>query len=154
MSPKRFFKKAKKNTSSIEGKNQFPSNPRIINESSRFSFPEINSVKLFKIYGGVLKFFVFFIFIVAVIVVALDLKNNLQVKQEIDSQREVLNRDLNFWEDFISKHQNYPDAYFQASILEYKLGNISKSKIYAERGLALDPNSEDGKKLEKFLVNK
>jgi hypothetical protein len=62
--------------------------------------------------------------------------------------------DLNFWENFISKHQDYRDAYFQASILEYKLGDTSKAKMYAEKGLFLDPTSAEGKKLEQFLVNK
>lgn len=135
-------------------KPESPSNSRTITESFKFSFPKINPLKLFGIYGTILRIFVIFTFIAAVIVVGLDFQKNLQTKQNIGQQRETLTKDLNFWEDFISKRQNYPDAYFQASILEYKLGNISKSKIYVEKGLALDPNSEDGKKLEKFLVNK
>lgn len=147
------FKNVKKKSPPSGGrKTKFPSNSRSITESIKFSFPKFNSVELLKLYGGTLKFFVVFIFIVAVIVVGLDLKSNLQVKRETDSQREVLNRDLKFWEDFISKNRNYRDAYFQASILEYRLGNTSKAKIYVEKGLALDPNSTDGQKLEKFLV--
>lgn len=123
-------------------KNQSPSNSRSITE------------RLLKLYGETLKIFVVFIFIVAVVIIGYDFQKNLQIKQNIDSQKEVVIRDLNFWEDFISKHQNYPDAYFQASILEYRLGNTPKAKTYAERGLVLNPNSEDGKKLEQFLVNK
>jgi len=86
--------------------------------------------------------------------VGLDFQNNLQIKQNIDSQREVMDRDLNFWKDFISKHQNYRDAYFQASILEYRLGDTSKAKMYVEKGLSLDPNSKNGRKIEEFLKNK
>lgn len=149
------FKNIKKKTY----KKKSPSNSRTIPESKgkssfKFSFPKINHITLIKAYGGVLKVFVVFIFIVAVVVVGYDLRNNLQMKQSIDSQRETLTKDLSFWEDFISKHKDYRDAYFQASILEYKLGNANKAKIYAEKGLSLDPNSEDGKRLQKFLANK
>lgn len=106
---------------------------------------------LIKIYEGALKVFVVFTFIIAVIIVGIDFQKNLKVKQNIDSKRENITRNLNFWEDFISKHRNFPDAYFQASILEYKLGNTLKAKKYAERGLSLDPNSKDGIKIEKLL---
>lgn len=147
------FKNIKKKAKKIKS----PSNSRTISssedkpESIKLSFPKISLVKLLKLYRGALKFFVAFIFIVAVVVVGLDLRGNLQTKREIDSQREVLSRDLKFWEDFISKNQGYRDAYFQASILEYRLGNTSKARMYVEKGLSLDPNSEDGLKIEKLL---
>lgn len=143
-----------KNIKKEAKKTEFPSNSRRLTEHSKFSFPKINSVKLLKLYGSVLKIFAAFIFIVAVVVVGYDLRKNLQIKQSIDFQRGILTKDLNFWEDFISKHQNYPDAYFHASSLEYKLGNMSKAKIYVEKGLVLYPNSENGRKLEKLLANK
>ena len=144
------FRNIKKKTK----KEKSPSNSRTITEHFWLSFPKINSAKLLKLYGGVLKIFVVLIFMVAVVIVGFDFQKNLQIKQNIDSQRETLTRDLNFWENFIAKHKNYRDAYFQASILEYRLGNISKAKMYTEKGLSLDPSSADGKKMEQFLVNK
>ncbi len=131
-----------------------PSNSRTITEKFSLGFPKINSIKLLKIYGGALKVFVIFIFTIAVAIVGYDFQQNLQVKQNIDSQRGVLTKDLSFWEKFISRHQNYRDAYFQASVLEYKLGNIYKAKMYVEKGLGLDPSSENGKRIEEFLKNK
>jgi len=131
-----------------------PSNSRTIAEHSKFYFPKVNSIKLIKLYGGALKIFVAAIFVVAAIVVGYDLKNNLQIKQSIDSQREILAHDLNFWENFLSAHKNYRDAYFQASILEYRLGDKSKAKMYLEKGLSLDPPSIDGGKLEQFFADK
>ena len=135
-------------------KEKSPSNSRTISEPFKFSFPKINPVKLLELYRGVLKAFVICIFTVAVVVVGYDFQQNLQAKQNIDSQREIITRDLNYWEDFMSKHQNYRDAYFQASVLEYRLGNISKAKMYVEKGLALDPSSINGKRIEEFLRNK
>ena len=131
-----------------------PSNSRTITDKSRSFFPKINSTKLIKLYGGTLKFFVVFIFIVAAAIVGYDFQQNLQIKQNIDLQRETLTKKLNFWKSFISEHKDYRDAYIQASILEYKLGNISKAKIYVEKSLSLDPNSKNAKKLEQFFVNK
>lgn len=150
----------KKSPQTGEKKIKSPSNSRTISSSEdrpkhfKFPFPKISHIALIKFYHDALRAFVVTIFIVAVIIVGTDFKNNLQTKKNIDSQREVLVHDLKFWEDFISKHQNFPDAYFQASILEYRLGNISKAKTYAEKGSALDPNSQFGKKIEEFFVNK
>jgi hypothetical protein len=156
------FKNIKKKTK----KEKSPSNSRSIpashasqvlrgfagrTEYFKFSFPKINHVTVFKIYRKVLKVFVVCIFIITLVIVGLDFKNNLQTKEKIDQQRQALTKNLNYWENFISKHKNYRDAYFQASILEYKLGDISKAKIYVEKGLSLDPNSENGKIIEQLL---
>jgi len=52
-------------------------------------------------------------------------------KASIDSQRNALARDLNYWENFISEHQDYRDAYIHASILEYKTGGyLKRPNIY------------------------
>ena len=156
------FKNIKKKSPPAGGKREeFPSNSRSIpaspqlqrgeTEHSRFTFPKINHTALLKIYGGVLKVFVVIVFMIAVVIVTADLRNNLQARQSIDRQRGDLMKNLNFWEDFIAKHNNFRDAYFQASILEYQMGDISKAKIYVEKGLALDPNSENGRKIEQLL---
>jgi hypothetical protein len=144
------FKNIKKKTY----KKKSPSNSRDISEKTkrfRFSFPKFSHVSLIGIYGTTLKVFVIIIFVVAVAIVGYDLQKNWEVKQSVDLQREKLSQELSFWENFIAKHQDYRDAYFQASVLEYRLGNTTKAKIYVEKGLALDPNSENGRKIEQNL---
>ena len=162
------FKNIKKEASSKGGsagkKQQSPSKSRTIPafvktsagkpEPFKLSFPKFTSVTLYRIYRGSLKAFIVVIFLLAAFVVGIDLRKNLNIKKDIDMQRENLTRDLKFWEDFITEHKDYRDAYFQASILEYKLGKINQAKMYVEKGLSLDPNSEDGKKFEQFLLNK
>lgn len=148
------FKDIKKKLNNLK----FPSNSRSIpafvktsaGKPGPFKF-KLSSAMVLKIYRGSLKVFIAFIFILTAIVVGLDLQDNLRIKKEIASQRESLQNDLYFWESFIQEHENYIDAYFQASILEYKLGSTSKAKMYVEKGLLLDPNSEDGRKIEEFL---
>jgi hypothetical protein len=143
------FKNIKKK---IYKKAKSPSNSRTIPAFSlKFSLPKFNSAELIKVYREVLKIFVVFVFILTAVIVGLDFHNNLQAKNKIDLQREVITKELNFWKDFIIKHKDYRDAYFQASILEYELGDISKARIHVEKGLSLDLNSKNGKKLEEFL---
>lgn len=124
---------------------------RAKNVKSPSSSRTIPAQTLLKIYRGSLKVFIVLIFILAVIIVGLDLDANVRAKQSIDLEREKITKELIFWESFIAKHQDYKDAYFQASVLEYKLGNSSKAKMYVEKGLSLDPNSEDGRRIEKIL---
>ena len=131
-----------KNAKNKAKKSKSPSNSRTI------------PVTLLKIYRGSLKVFLILIFILTGIIVGMDLQKNLTLKDNIDSQRQKISQDLKFWESFIEKHKVYRDAYFQASILEYKLGDTNKAKMYVKKGLVLDPNSENGKKIEDFLVNK
>lgn len=119
--------------------------------SFKISLPKISSIKFFRIYHKSLNIFIIFIFILATIIVGLDLQKNIAEKNNIESERKQLQKELVFWKDLISKYENYRDAYFKVSILEYKLGNISLAKEYVEKGLALDPNSIDGKRIEDFL---
>ena len=129
------FKNTKNKAKTIKS----PSNSRAISET------------FIKIYGLSFRIFIVFIFLLAIVIIGLDLSTNIQAKQVIDLEREVLTKDLKFWENFIAKNQGYKDAYFQAAILEYRLGNTSKAKVYAQKGLSLDPNSKDGRKIEELL---
>lgn len=130
-------------------KDKFPSNFRAIPAFTKV--PAGMPTTFLKMYRLSLKVFIVSIFILAVVVVGLDLNANIRAKQSIDLEREKLTEELIFWESFIESHKDYRDAYLQASILEYKLGNTSKAKTYAEKGLSLDPNSEGGKKIEELL---
>jgi len=144
------FKNIKKKAKIVRS----PSNSRSITDKPThlsFSFPKINHTVLIKVYRGTLKTFLVFIFIVAAIIIYTDLRRNIQTKQNIDYQRSALARDLNYWENFISEHQDYRDAYIQASILEYKLGDTSRAGIYIQKSLVLDPNSPEALRVEQFL---
>jgi hypothetical protein len=140
---KNIKKKAKKQKS--------PSNSRSITEQFKFSLPKINHATLFRIHRNMLTIFIVLIYIATLAVIVLDFKHYLPIKKNIESERAALTSDLNFWNNYISSHQNFADAYFQASVLEYELGDSSKAKIYVEKGLVLDPNSENGRKIENLL---
>lgn len=135
------FKNVKKSISNKKKKIKSPKNSRIISDPTVF----------LRIYKISLKAFVAGSFILAVVIVGLDLQRNIQTMQVIDSEKNKLTEDLIFWKDFTAKHENYRDAYFKMSILEYRLGNMLQAKAYIKQGLSLDPNSENGRKIEEFL---
>lgn len=140
-----------KNIKNKAKKQQSPSNSRTIPESFMFAFSKISSSTFLKIYRGTLKVFIALSFLLAVAIVGLDLDTNIKVKQSIDLERKKLTNELIFWESFIAKHKDYRDAYLQGSVLEYRLGNTPKAKMYAEKAFALDPNSQGGRKIEELL---
>jgi hypothetical protein len=142
------FKNIKKKTYKKE---KSPSDSRSNPEHFKFSFPKVDPVQLMKLYRNILKVSVVVVFVITAFIVVLDLQDNLLKKQNIDTQREVLSKDLSFWKSFIAEHENFRDAYFQVAMLEYGLGDTSRARIYVEKGLALDPNSENGRKIEKLL---
>lgn len=135
-------------------KRKFPSNSRSIPEHIKSPRLKLNSVSLFRTYRRILKAFVAILFVIAVVIVSLDIQENLGTKQNIDYQRLLVIRELKYWQDFISKNNAFRDAYFQASVLEYKLGEISMAKKYLEKGLSLDPNSKEGIILRKFILDR
>ncbi|MBI4089300.1 MAG: tetratricopeptide repeat protein [Candidatus Levybacteria bacterium] len=141
-----------KNTKKKSKRNKSPSNSRSIPAFDKTLARKPDT--FLKMYTLSLKIFVVLIFLLTTVIVGIDLQKNITLKDNIDRQRGDVTRELKFWESFIGKHQDYRDAYFKMSVLEYKLGNISSAKEYVSKGLSLDPNSENGKKLEQFLVNK
>lgn len=97
--------------------------------------------------------FLSFVF-VSTIVVGFDLLKNTEQKRQLDKERREIISNINFWKDFVSKHRDYRDGYFQLAILEYRLNDLGKAKLYLEKSLAIDPNFEKGRELEQILNSK
>lgn len=72
-------------------------------------------------------------------------------REAVYAQREKLQKDVVFWEEVVQKHSGYRDGYFTLALLEYRLGDKEKAKSYLDKSLALDPNFEKGRELEKLL---
>lgn len=80
-----------------------------------------------------------------------DLYSNYQSKKKIDLERQEVISKIGKWEEIINKYKDYRDGYFQLAILEYQLKDFNKAKFYLNKSLALDPNFEKGRELEKIL---
>lgn len=66
------------------------------------------------------------------------------------AQRNKLTDELGLWEGIVQKYPTYRDAYFQAGILAYRLGDTMKEQGFLEKTLQLDPNYLPAQNLEKL----
>ncbi|HYK08722.1 MAG TPA: hypothetical protein VEW42_04470 [Candidatus Eisenbacteria bacterium] len=73
--------------------------------------------------------------------------NELQV---VVSKRNLLQEDLGLWQGIAQKYPTYRDAYFQASVLAYRLGNTQLEQTLLAKTLQLDPNYLPAQNLEKI----
>ncbi|MCL4418976.1 tetratricopeptide repeat protein [Patescibacteria group bacterium] len=122
-------------------------------EKQKTKFPKIfrfitERLELFKL---VLIGFVSGILFAVLVFVAIDVYKNYQQKLLLDLERRAIINEISFWNNASIKYQGNKDAYFQLALLEYRLKDFSKSKYYLQKALFLDPNFEDGRKLESIL---
>lgn len=92
-----------------------------------------------------------FILLFCISILSFDLYKNIQEKQKIEKERQKLISEVIFWESVVNKYKDYRDAYFNLAVLEYQLKNFDKTKAYLQKVLELDPNFNEGRKLEKLL---
>src|SRR3989344_6657479 len=119
--------------------NKFPSIYRFIPDRKQ----------VFRAYSKVLRIFTLLIFIIAIVVLAYDLKKNTEAKEKIDLERANISKEIGFWQAFLEKNKDYRDGYLQLAVLEYKLRDYSKARFYLGKALEIDPNFEKGKELGK-----
>ncbi len=150
----RINKHPKKRKSKSRNKLRVDKSPSIYRQFPDLIWKQLKKIdrkKTFKLYRKTLKIFIVVIFIIAILLVGLDLYNNIQMKKRLDIEREKLTNELIFWKSVLTSYKDYKDAYFQIAIIEYKLGNKEEAKSYLKLGLDLDPNSEKGKNIERYI---
>lgn len=92
-----------------------------------------------------------FLIALVVLLIGLDLSNNLRRLKTVQSERQEIKRQLQYWQEITSKYKNYRDGYFALSLLEYRLRDFDKAKFYLQKVLEIDPNFDKGKELGKKL---
>lgn len=83
----------------------------------------------------------------------MDLVDNIKKSQAIESQRNEIYSQLQYWEKIVEKYKGYRDGYFELAVFNYRLNNTEKAKDYLKKVLKLDPNFEQGKELGKVLTS-
>jgi len=58
--------------------------------------------------------------------------------------------DMRYWQDTLSSHPDYRDAYIQLAALLYRRGNLAQSNAYLVQAQALDPNNATVNSLVNF----
>lgn len=110
-------------------------------------------LKLNREAKAVFAGFTLLILFLTLLLIGLDIYKNLGEKQRIEKERERLTREIKYWQDISNTYKGYRDAYFQLAVLEYQLGEKEKAWRDLQKVLSLDPNFEEGRKLEKILSN-
>lgn len=136
--PHKFFKKKNQLEQQVVKKTrQFPSIYRIITDK--------------KMVGIVVLFMVLFAFIGFAGVQAY---RHYQEKEKVLSERKEVLAKISYWQNVVIEKKGYRDGYFQLAVLWYQLGQNAKAQTYLSQALKLDPNFEEGRKLEKVLSSK
>jgi len=139
---------------------QFPSIYRIITESKVYKHLKKLEFRLLLQAKHKKYIYYVFIFLTAILSILLIIGiltfsarfyKSASEFTKINTERQSLQKKINFWQSIANKYEGYKDAYFQIAILEYRLGNFKKAEEYNKKALLLDPNFEDSKKLEILL---
>lgn len=92
------------------------------------------------------------VFLVVFILVGFDLLGNVANMERVLSERRSIALQIQYWHNVVGKYKDYRDGYFQLAVLEYRLGNMRKAKMYLKEVFRIDPNFEKARVLER-LVN-
>lgn len=130
---------------------QLPKNSRTITE--RFSKFKKKNLKILQKIKFESLIFVYVVTIIFILISGFDLLNNFQKQKEINFQKEKIQSEIILWQDIANKFTGYKEAYYQLAVLEYRLGEIEKSKYYIEKSLYLDPNFDKAMEFKKILNN-
>ena len=90
-------------------------------------------------------------FLALILLLSVVLFNLLEKRDQIAQQKASFMSQVSFWQNIIVERPDYRDAYFELSILEFKLKDINSSKFYLEKALTLDPNFKQGIEFQKTL---
>jgi tetratricopeptide (TPR) repeat protein len=132
------MKKSKEKTA------KFPNISRIITETKgKLSWDE----KKHFIYLLIVVFFLLIAFMV------IDLKQKIVMAKALSLEKIQVTEEIKNWEKVVDKYKDYKDGYLELAILQYRMGNKTKAKENLEKVFKIDPNSKEGRELEKFLNN-
>lgn len=113
--------------------------------------------KNLKVYKNTITFITFFSIIILFISFALfgiDVYKSYKIKTKVFAEKQKILFDISYWENIADSYKGYRDAYFKLALLYYQLKDLDKTKENLNKVLELDPNFEEGRKLERILSSK
>ena len=79
---------------------------------------------------------------------------NFSTYQKVSSERIKIVSQINTWQSIIKKYKDFKDGYLQIAVLEYRLGDYNKARVYCDKALLLDPEYSDAIELNEKLRGK
>lgn len=127
-----------------------PGQSNFMEKKSKIKFPKIYLKipdKIKYIFAGGLCLILF----LTVIAAGLSLYSHLQQKAALYNKKSTILSQIRVWQEIVDKYKDYRDGYLTLSILEYRLGDNDKARLYLRKTLSIDPNFEKARDLEKIL---
>lgn len=81
----------------------------------------------------------------------IQLYQSFEIKRNLDLERGKIITEIAFWKKITEQYSGYRDAYYKLALLEYQLNEKQQAKFYLQKALSIDPQFEQGRKLEKLL---
>lgn len=78
---------------------------------------------------------------------SLQLQNNLRQEKKLAQQRRNIEKEITYWEKTVEKYTNYSDIYLKIASLEYRLGNSGTARVFINKALAINPQTQQGRVL-------
>jgi hypothetical protein len=134
---------------------EFPNISRFITERFPFKLPKRPKLsKIHYLFSIGLVLVLSLVLVLGITFFGFNFYKNFNKFRQINSQRQKIQSQINFWKSVTTKYDGYKDAYFRIAILEYQLGDYKSAKINNQKALLLDPNYEDARTLQKILISK
>lgn len=73
---------------------------------------------------------------------------------KIQQGPQLLENELNYWQEIVADKPDFRDAYLQMAAIAYQLRRLDEAKAYIDKARKLDPNFEPAKKLEELFICK
>ncbi len=149
--PLKFFKRKREEQPKKEKKQvNSPSISRFIPASQAI----VQKLRIARInIGRKFLFFAFLLFSVlfSITLASVQAYTHFRQQQQVIGERQEILLKKAYWQKIVKEYKGYRDGYFQLALLEYQLKNKEKAKVYLQEALKLDPNFEEGRKLEQLL---
>ncbi len=112
----------------------------------RLRFPEDRGVRIFFISLWV-------VVLLSIGILSYEFAINFSNFNKNRVERAKVEAEVDFWNKVLGKYPNFRDAYYQRSVLEYRLGEKIQAERDIQKVLEIDPNFEPALKLEEILKN-
>ena len=91
------------------------------------------------------------VLLLTVITAGLSLYGHLQQKKDLYNKKSAILSQIQIWQEIVNKYKDYRDGYLTLAILEYRIGESDKARLYLKQTLSIDPNFGKARDLEKIL---
>lgn len=127
-------------------KKYFPNNLRFITDNLLTRF-------IYKFRREIIITATSLLICIAIFAVSYDWYRNHKRNEILDLQRSKVINEATFWESVSEEYPGNRDVYYNLAVLNFRLKRVDEARNYLRKALQVDPNFEEGRRLEAELGN-